>query len=205
MREPRITQQLERMARLAEATYRLPPYQRESVWSIEQARLYLSRLMYGIPAGSLLLWQQGKWGDPLWVLDGQQRLTTIGATVLRGDVPNVVPALWLDLEAWQAGERICWYEEPRGPRPLTTRQLTGSSLDLMDAMGSRKAGEWSELDALTVQAWDKFRDATAHYQVIEYGTPPERVAEIFEATNTGGTPMGPDQVEALLKSAREAS
>ncbi len=68
----------------------LPEFQREYVWSLEQAKQLSVSLFRGFPTGSLLFWKTDKppevknttippekIGSTLVILDGQQRLTTL--------------------------------------------------------------------------------------------------------------------------------
>lgn len=58
--------------------YILPPFQRPSVWTIEQKVRLIESLYLGLPVGSLV-WNQAPFDGPpdRWLLDGQQRLTAI--------------------------------------------------------------------------------------------------------------------------------
>ena len=78
----------------------LPEFQREYVWSVEQARTLIASLMNGWPVGGLLVWKTAKppelknvtalpehLGGVEVLLDGQQRLTTL-YMLLTGDIPR---------------------------------------------------------------------------------------------------------------------
>ena len=77
----------------------LPEFQREYVWSKEQAKQLLVSLVRQYPVGALLLWKTDKppelknidalpekLGTVQVILDGQQRLTTL-YLLIRGDIP----------------------------------------------------------------------------------------------------------------------
>ena len=76
----------------------LPEFQREYVWTREQAKKLLSSLIKGYPVGSILLWKtnnppelKNEVIDPgskvyQLILDGQQRLTTL-YMLINGDIP----------------------------------------------------------------------------------------------------------------------
>ena len=68
----------------------LPEFQREYVWSREQAKQLLVSLTHKYPVGGLLFWKTedppelknvkelpSNWGTVQVILDGQQRLTTL--------------------------------------------------------------------------------------------------------------------------------
>ena len=77
----------------------VPEFQREYVWSKEQAKQLMVSLYRGYPVGSLLIWKTNnppeiknnaisKQKAGLWkiLLDGQQRLTTL-YLLIKGDIP----------------------------------------------------------------------------------------------------------------------
>jgi len=67
----------------------IPEFQREFVWKPSQVCALADSLWRSYPIGALLLWRVGKGGDgraPLWVADGQQRLTAL--CLLHGAVPS---------------------------------------------------------------------------------------------------------------------
>ena len=77
----------------------MPEFQREYVWSIEDAKKLMFSLFRGYPTGSLLFWETEtppeiknnaidptKLGLTKVILDGQQRLTTL-YMLIKGDIP----------------------------------------------------------------------------------------------------------------------
>ena len=77
----------------------LPEFQREYVWSKEQAKQLLVSLVKGYPVGGLLIWKTDappelkniqklpeKLGTLMVLLDGQQRLTTLHM-LITGEIP----------------------------------------------------------------------------------------------------------------------
>jgi hypothetical protein len=64
----------------------IPEFQREFVWSPEKAKQLVDSLWRGYPIGTILLWEskysspkvaQGTQTKKLWIVDGQQRITTL--------------------------------------------------------------------------------------------------------------------------------
>lgn len=107
--------------------FRIPNYQRESVWSAEQAHQYVSDVFCGNrPAGVFVL--RERWvaseNNPhsirvVDVLDGQQRLLAMGAPCFRGTVEAVAnlsaepvfgPAPWFDFTATDYADT--WHATP---------------------------------------------------------------------------------------------
>ena len=78
----------------------LPEFQREYVWTLDQAKQLMVSLAKGYPVGGLLLWKTDnppelknidtlpeKLGTVQVLLDGQQRLTTLHM-LLTGEIPR---------------------------------------------------------------------------------------------------------------------
>ncbi|MCF8049488.1 MAG: DUF262 domain-containing protein [Desulfarculaceae bacterium] len=97
----------------------LPEFQREYVWTREQAKQLMVSLVKEYPVGSLLLWKTDdppelknidslpeKLGSILVLLDGQQRLTTLHMLITGGipsyykpeDIKNDPRGLYYNLE-----------------------------------------------------------------------------------------------------------
>src|SRR3990167_3307685 len=77
----------------------IPEFQREYVWSLEQAKELMASLFQEYPTGSILVWETNnppeiknnavsreKMGWIKVLLDGQQRLTTL-YLLIRGEIP----------------------------------------------------------------------------------------------------------------------
>jgi hypothetical protein len=86
------------LALLQRGRLRIPPFQRRFRWREEDRRLLFDSIARGYPIGTLLLWKKpaeaGRisfggfqidapaFPDALWVVDGQQRLTTLAESLL---------------------------------------------------------------------------------------------------------------------------
>lgn len=80
---------------------RIPPFQRPMRWGQNDHQLLLDSVLRGFPAGVFLFWKRpapdsrvmlGPWSaevasrsDALWVVDGQQRITSLTGTLLHPD------------------------------------------------------------------------------------------------------------------------
>lgn len=100
---------------------RVPPFQRPFRWRRPDHLLLLDSLYRGYPVGTLLLWrrkadaaavtfgefstQAAAMNDALWIVDGQQRITSMVGCFLRPEMPSGRRtsefAFWFDLEADQ--------------------------------------------------------------------------------------------------------
>ncbi|MFO0761862.1 MAG: DUF262 domain-containing protein [Byssovorax sp.] len=111
--EARAFQIDELLPRVNDGKIRIPPFQRKSAWE-DSDRLNLFDSIYrGYPIGTLLFWQREapaarvelgslvidapKRDDALWVVDGQQRITTL-AEALLGRPSKGAQAIHFDLD-----------------------------------------------------------------------------------------------------------
>ena len=104
------------MERILDGTIRIPGFQRTFVWEPDRSAALIDSLFKGYPVGSVLLWRtrtplrtEKRLGGfelpppdkdyPVdYVLDGQQRLTTIFATFQTAlDAPDPDPEVWLPI------------------------------------------------------------------------------------------------------------
>ena len=75
------------LRRIGECDYWLPPMQRPVVWTREQQLTYVRTLWTGMPCAPIILWDSYRVDGVhrMWILDGQQRLTAIGAHIRTAD------------------------------------------------------------------------------------------------------------------------
>jgi hypothetical protein len=72
------------------------PYQRGSVWTVEQRQALIKSLLMGIPVGTVIIAVQPYGADAHYrVVDGKQRVETIQLFV-RGEFP--IPSEWVEWE-----------------------------------------------------------------------------------------------------------
>lgn len=58
-------------------TMKVPAFQRPYVWTVEDRLALADSIMSGIPIGSISVWTPKFYGDDRYVLDGQQRITSL--------------------------------------------------------------------------------------------------------------------------------
>jgi hypothetical protein len=188
-----------------QAPFRLPPYQRPAVWTSEQSAAFLTRLLRGMPGGTVLIWERydaARKDREWWLIDGQQRLTAIGARVLRADGTfNPTPILHLDLDAFASepsNDVPIWHPEPRGRFSPTVENL----MDYRYMWNKRDECGPADRDwHLLIHAQEALQNAEFH--VMQAGgwsgdrVTTEDVLRLFVALNTGGTPMSAEDVAAL--------
>ncbi|MCB9551183.1 MAG: DUF262 domain-containing protein [Myxococcales bacterium] len=136
---------------------RIPHFQRGLNWDDEDVRLLFDSIWRGYPIGSLLFWQRRaeqdavRFGavvcegrprsDAWWVVDGQQRVTSLIATLLAASAPGDPPArydLYFDLEARAFTRPTA--RRPVGEHWLPLREIVGRRLyDWLDHYPHRRS------------------------------------------------------------------
>ena len=84
----RVVTVMEAVERSVAGQWDVPEFQREFIWKPSQVCDLADSLWRNYPIGALLLWQVGTEAGvqrPLWIADGQQRLTTL--CLLHGQAP----------------------------------------------------------------------------------------------------------------------
>lgn len=193
---------------------RLPPLQRGFQWSAGDVIELFDSVLRGYPVGNLLLWRRGAPAQrlrvgpldidapaadsALWVVDGQQRITSlVGALVAADTTTDPRFRIYLDLDEGlfrSAGTR----EEPgRSWAPVSvlidTRSLLAWLRDNADGL--------PESQLVTAdQAARSIRDYQIPAYVVTAPTE-EPLVEIFRRTNAAGRPLAAPDVFAALHSA----
>lgn len=101
-----------------------PPYQRGSVWSVEQRRALIKSMLLGIPIGSVV-YNVRDTMKPRAVVDGKQRIEAVRAFF---DSEFAVPAWWFeedDREVAADGDLTFDDLSVRGRRRVQMLQLPG--------------------------------------------------------------------------------
>lgn len=232
LRSPSIQRLPELMEWLQTGELRIPAFQREVVWTGDQRLSLCDTILRGLPAGSVMVWRTtrrvatGGFSGPFhpptdagksdgtqqYLLDGQQRLTTLFAAL--------GPALWTRVE-----ERPPWRDERRTPlAPDSTPWMIGFDLtgetgfllldDTQDSsrqvlplhvlLDDTEYDDWRDktsLDRRQKNRAREIRSAFVDYQlpVVPLATDDlDPVVMTFKRVNRSGTSMGDfDMVRAL--------
>lgn len=178
----------------------LPSFQRDVVWGPDRQAGFCNSVVRGLPTASVLVWNRyipGK-GATAIVLDGQQRLTSLGATVLRADgTRNPSSGAFFDLATGR-------FSTDPGRWALTAKDVCS-----FDFFAYReKADELEETDPEGYDLWDHLiyaRDMVGDKQIvfhiIDERATPEFVVDSFRAINQPGVPFDLAEVERLVQSA----
>lgn len=205
------------VAWVQEGRIRIPEFQRPLRWRAQHVQELFDSLWLGYPVGDLLFWQrpaepgelklgplridaEGR-ADALWVIDGQQRLTSL-ACVLGHPHPTTSTsdlfALWFDLKAQQ-------FERPRPGDDIPAWWLPLNRV--LDAV---QLGEWwsqnpglsgqPELYRVALQLGKRLRESKLPVYIVET-TDPDALKIIFARLNTAGVAMRETEVFNALHTA----
>lgn len=193
----------------------LPEFQREFVWTRDQAKQLMVSLFRGFPTGSLLFWKTDhppdvknmtidpdKIGSTLVILDGQQRLTTlylftrnaIPPYYVEHDIKNDPRALYFDLDS---GE-FQYYQ-------VTMMQANPTWVAVVDCFGNSSlnpiliATQKTDDPAQQMELTRRYFDNLTHLQNIMDRNYPIQIVpatatiddaiDVFDLVNSQGTPL----------------
>lgn len=187
---------------------RIPSFQRGFVWDSEAIAFFIDSLFKGYPVGAILLWRTrerllnerelGRFTLPEpskdypvdYVLDGQQRLTSI-FSVFQTELSPQEDSNWKDI----------YYvmDDLNSPQDVQFLPLSGDEVDkskhfpidtLFDSVKYRKATEClnDHLKAKVDKLQEKFKEVTIPVQLMETDDK-NIVAIVFERINRAGIPL----------------
>lgn len=188
---------------------RIPSFQRGFVWEPEKVAFFIDSLFKGYPIGTLLFWrtnerlenerQLGNFnlpeptkGYPLdYVLDGQQRITSIFSVFQTELPPNSDISNWMNIYYVLGSSAECQQSQfiPLDDNVIDDKQYFPLNC-LFDSVKYRKATE--NLDDATKIEIDKlqetFKEIQIPFQLMETDDR-EHVAIVFERINRTGVPL----------------
>ncbi len=201
--------------RAREGDIRMPRFQRAFRWDGQDVSSLFDSIWRGFPIGSLLLWERaapaesvsfgsltvenaGARRDARWIVDGQQRLTTLVATLTEHDDPAPAFELYFALDEGVFVRRGARHAPPTHWLPLNVVLDTNRLLDRL--LQLREEG-------LEPQAIDRARELAS--VIGDYRVPlsivrtdDEKVLrEIFHRTNSAGHRMTTAEVFRALHAA----
>jgi len=193
---------------------RLPEIQRGYVWKPTQVAKLVESLYRGYPSGSLLFWKtEDRPGTraiqsrtprakpvilPLYLLDGQQRLTSLHRVF--GNNPEAQIVFNVETETFQ-NQSAATKQDPRYVRVYDIVEPHASTFKI--ALGLHQAGVRTDLavigDRLT--ALRNIGNYTYHLEVLS-DLPYDEVAQIFVRVNSGGRALKTTDLALATLSAR---
>lgn len=215
-RRPRaVTYSIEDLMELVQdGKVRIPRFQRALRWEGDDARSLLDSIARGYPIGTLLFWKRpGEAGavtigalrfqsrsapDALWVVDGQQRITSLANALIAPQKDAGPFAIVYDLDT---GEFL----HPRSPG-ISGRTL----LPLTAVLNSSRLLEWLFERGSSLSAEQRNRALEVGKSIREYQVPAYQVESededalrnIFKRLNSSGKTMFEHEVFDALHGAR---
>lgn len=186
---------------------KIPKFQRDFVWTIDKTAKLLDSILKGYPIGTFILWQTDERINDIknvgnlnipdtpdgvkvqYVLDGQQRITSLFAAYLGAhiqkvgekkvtDYGNIVVNLDADIN--DNDEQVIT-EEPTGEKFISLSDV----LNFMDRMTDIK-DRFSDEDFKKIHAYSRAFDTYDFSTVILRKEDIESAIEVFTRINTGG-------------------
>jgi len=182
--------------------FTLPAYQRDVVWSRAQQLAFVRSVWDGQPVSPVVVWERS-WSEPVAVLDGQQRLTALGVSMLRADgTVNEVPRFTLDIAA---GE---WLDADPGDRVTRTIPVieiaSASMFDFVDTFDDADDDSpYDDLSAARCAAIECLSIAQAlriPVMVLRGTMDPTKIAQAFRTLATPGVPWTLEEIERMIAS-----
>jgi hypothetical protein len=191
-------------------TIKIPQFQRDFVWTKAMSARLLDSVIKGYPIGTFILWStqerlrsiRNLGGIDLpdtppgnavkYVLDGQQRLTSLfvtlnGLKINRDGHEDDFARLWLDLEATEDEDLVLLDIEGRDEKGVIQLQ------DLLH-------GDFAFLASFAKPAQDRLRLYKNRIESYQYSAvqiteaPIDIATEIFTRLNVGGKPLSPFEI-----------
>jgi hypothetical protein len=192
-------------AEIENGTIKIPQFQRDFVWSKSKSAKLLDSIVKGYPIGTFILWKtnerlrsirnlggvalpQTPKGDAVkYVLDGQQRLTSLfvslkGLKITREEHEEDFAELWVDLAVDEHAEIVLMEVEGRNKRGV---------IQLKDLL----SGDFSYLASFGKAAQDRIRTYKNRIESYQFSAilikeaPIDVATEIFTRLNVGGEPL----------------
>lgn len=202
------------IGQIAAGEIKLPEIQRGYVWKASQVARLIESLYRGYPAGSLLFWKTGHVAEtreaaigspqalasviPLYLLDGQQRLTSLFRVLT--DHPEAQVVFNIETEVFQNQSAAT----RRNKKWIKVRDVVGPDADVFTVHSDLKAAGLGISDVeigRRLSALQKITQRDFHMEVLhdfEY----EEVAEIFVRVNSGGRALKTTDLALATLSAR---
>lgn len=186
---------------------KIPKFQRDFVWTIDKTAKLLDSILKGYPIGTFILWQTDERFNDIknvgnlnipdtpdgvkvqYVLDGQQRITSLFAAYLGAQIQKVGEqkvtdygsiVVNLDADIDDNDEQVIT-EEPTGEKFISLSDV----LNFMDRM-TDITDRFSDEDFKKIHAYSRAFDTYDFSTVILRKEDIESAIEVFTRINTGG-------------------
>ncbi len=141
--KPETYQYPELISKIEQGLIKIPAFQREFVWSMDKTLFLLDSISRRYPIGTFLFWQSSDFinalrnigslnlndppsGYPVqYVLDGQQRVTSLYAALRSAHVNRQHYRICADLDSYEQSEEVFFAREPDDERFILLSDLLG--------------------------------------------------------------------------------
>lgn len=186
---------------------KIPMFQRDFVWSKEQTTKLIDSIIKGFPIGTFILWQtheelrhvknignanlpdSPKGSETFYILDGQQRLTSLyavhkGLQLIKEGQSIDYKDISIDLSCALDDDELVVASNPRSNGPFISvyKLLTGSLMELVQKYNSEDF----------IKKIDTYRERLTGYDfstIVISDYPIDIACEIFTRINTAGTEL----------------
>lgn len=196
---------------------RIPPFQRRFRWYGTDIERLFDSIRRGYPVGSLLLWERKAAAGPVafgplqvnapemedawWVVDGQQRLTSIIGVLASPPNPSTEFDLYYDLSTAE-------FRRPGARRPrsdwVPLRRVVDTNDFVNWLLEFREAGATSEQVQSATELGNQLRDYRIPMSLVRDAAESE-LRVIFDRTNTFGRRLTQAEVFQSLHAASDGS
>ncbi|HEV7509082.1 MAG TPA: DUF262 domain-containing protein [Thermoanaerobaculia bacterium] len=195
---------------------RVPPFQRGLRWTDDDRLNLFDSIYRGFPIGALLFWRRpaeagrveiGRLiidaelrSDALWVVDGQQRVTTLADVLIAGPGPD------------PEGRTIRFdLEEPRFAYGTATQKASPRWIPLSEVHDSVRLLAWAHEQRLAGRALSlaldlgkRLRETQVPAYIVD-GADEQVLRQIFDRTNSSGKPLKAHEVFDALHGAQTSA
>ena len=152
------------ITKIKDGIVKIPAFQRNFVWSMEETLFLIDSISRRYPIGTFLFWQSSDYintlrnignldlreppqGFPVqYVLDGQQRITSLYAAIKAARINDQDYHICLDLDSTPESEEVFFSRGPDGERYVLLSDLLGDEYgDLFASLTSKRRRRFNEV------------------------------------------------------------
>lgn len=198
--KPQTYQYPELISKIEQGLIKIPAFQREFVWPMDKTLFLLDSIARRYPIGTFLFWQTSDFVNSLrnvgnlelaeapagypvqYVLDGQQRITSLYAALRSAEIGGQAYRIVADLDSTPESEEVFFAREPKDP----------SEVLLSTLLGDDYGGIFAELSPERQMRFNQLRNTFLNYPfsvTLVEGGDLDIVCDLFERINNTGVEL----------------